>query len=353
MSSIDVTISAINVAASTIIFVLSCVNFVLGAIGLILNVLVFTRPTLRREPSSLYFLSSTCFNLFVVFVIMPLRLVSNVYSIDLANYNLGICKIESFAFYSVRTISCWLIVLACVDRYLHSSSSIRIRRISSLKTARLSIGIISVIITILFSHMIVYYEINNASNQFGNIVPACNAQKGIYRNFIAVWFMILYSLCPFILMLLFGCLTMNNLRQRRQALPRARQTNQISRRTDTQLLRMLAAQVLVVAISLVPFCIYGLYTSFTANLDKDTLRLAQENLAFQIVSVMTYFSHSSSFYLYTLSGTIFRKELFKIIDLCRHPNRNRVHIIHGEMHQMSIMRGNRQISVTRNAPIKQ
>jgi hypothetical protein len=296
------------------------------------NVLVFTRPSLRSQPCSLYFLSATCFNLFVIFVVIPVRIVSEGFNIDLANYNLGICKTEIFAFNVARTIPCWLIVLVCVDRYFHSSTSASIRRISSLKTAKLGIGITIVAIIILYSHMIIYYEIYNMSNQFGNIVPECYGQKGIYRTFKSVWYMTLYSLCPSLLMFLFGFLTLTHLRQQRQVAQRIPEINQTVRRTDMQLLRMLVGQVFAIIIATLPFTIYQLYVSFTVSVAKSTIRLALENFAGETAGVLTYFAHSSSFYLYTLTGTIFRKELLKIIGKYWHPNRNQVHIIHGERH---------------------
>src|ERR1700722_9302234 len=107
----------------------------------------------------------------------------------------------------------------------------RMRRMSSLKTARKATGITSITISILHSHMLGYYEISNMSDRFGNIVPACNGQTGIYRTFLGFWHMVLYSLCPSFLMLLFGFLTLKNLRQHRSVLPITGETNQIARRT--------------------------------------------------------------------------------------------------------------------------
>lgn len=79
--------------------------------------------------------------------------------------------------------------------------------------------------------MIVYYSITYGTNEFGNIVPTCDARKDIYRTFNAFWYMTMYSLCPSFLMLLFGCLTLNNIRQRRQVLPMINENNRITRRT--------------------------------------------------------------------------------------------------------------------------
>jgi hypothetical protein len=345
MSSTDVTIAQLNAATVISIVALSLINFVLGAVGLTFNMLVFSRPSLRKEPCSLYFFSSTCFDLFVIFVVMPVRMFSNGFNMDLANYNLGLCKVEYFAFRAGRTIPCWLTVLACLDRYLHSSTRAHIRRISSFKTAKRAIGITSVAIILLYSHTLAYYEITNVSNQFNNSVPSCNGQKGTYRTFSSFWYLTLYSLCPSFLMLLFGALALRNIRQHRRVTINPSQINQTARRTDTQLGRMLIAQVLVIIISTLPFSVYQLYSSFTANLTKNSLQIAQQSLASGVANALTYFAHSSGFYLYTLTGTIFRKEFFKIIGRCLHLSRNIVSTTQGELLEMPVFQRGRQILV--------
>ncbi|CAF1148222.1 unnamed protein product [Rotaria sordida] len=353
MSSIDVKISQINSATSIIVLVLLCIAFAIGSIGLIFNVIVFTRPNLRREPCSLYFLSSTFFNLFFVFVIIPVRILSNSFNISMSNYNAELCKIEIFAFYSVRSISCWLIAMACIDRYLHSSANANIRRLSSLKTAKIIIASVIIIILILYSHMMVYLNIQETLNRFGTISYSCNFYNSTYRTFMSFWYMTFYSLFPSCLMILFGCFTMNNIRKRRQIVSVSNENNRIIRRTDNQLLRMLVAQALVIIITTLPQTIYQIYASFTMNLVKDTLRIAQENLANKTSGGMTYFCHSTSFYLFTLSGSIFRRELYKFISQCCHVNRTRVNIFRSEMNQMSTLTKNRRITGIKNTLVRQ
>ncbi|CAF0951919.1 unnamed protein product [Adineta ricciae] len=196
-----------------------------GLVGLLLNVLIFTQPILNRGPCSFYFLLSTVFNLFVVLIILPVRIVSNSFNLDLANYNSDLCKAEFYSFYIVRVASVWLILLACIDRYLHSSSNIKLRRLSSIKIARLSSCILIMVMIIIYSHIPVYFEIAKVVAQSGRIASIFNARKGTYRSFSASWHMTFYSLCPSFLMLLFGAITTKNIRH--------------SRRTDTQLLRVL------------------------------------------------------------------------------------------------------------------
>ncbi|CAF3862031.1 unnamed protein product [Adineta steineri] len=342
MSSIDQTIQQINTATTIIISIMYFVNFIFRVIGLTFNVFVFTRPSLRETPCSIYFLSSTFFNFFVILAIIPLRLVLNNFNIDLATYNAQYCKIQYFAFYFIRALSCWFIAMACIDRYLHSSHNIFLRRMSSLKVAKLSVAIVSIVVPILYCHMIIFYNLIQVKKSSGIIAYSCIIQDTIYSTFITIWHLFLYSFCPSFLMLIFGCLTLRSIRMHHQIIPQNINNNRISRRTSIELLRMLSAQVLVIIISTSASSIYQLYALFTSNVTKDTLRISQENAAGKILAVLSYFAHSTSFYMFTLTGSIFRKEVFKIIEQCSLYKRNRVHITGVQTHQMSSLQYNQQ-----------
>ncbi|CAF4393837.1 unnamed protein product, partial [Rotaria sordida] len=86
---------------------------------------------------------------------------------------------------------------------------------------------------------------------------------------------------------------------------------------------------------------------------KDTLRIAQENLANKTSGGMTYFCHSTSFYLFTLSGSIFRRELYKFMSQCCHLNRTRVDTFRSEMNKMSTLTKNRQLAGIKNTLVRQ
>ncbi|CAF0776493.1 unnamed protein product [Adineta ricciae] len=322
MPSDDILIQQLSTAAVVIFMVSSVVNFILGIVGLTFNVFVFARPTLRGQPCSFYFLSSTLFNFFVILIIIPLRILSNIYNIDPSIYSEGYCRIQTYAFYSTRAVSCWLITLATIDRYLHSSSNVSFRQMSSLKIAKLASGCTSLFVFIAYSHMIVYYSISTKTDRFGNISSQCSGPPGSYSVFLSIWHMIFYSVIPSSGMLIFGFLTIANVRQRRQILPRAIENHKNTKRTDSQLLRMLTAQVSMIIVCTLPVSAYRAYSASTASETKGALRLAQENLAAQIVAGITYFAHSTSFYMYTLSGTMFRKEFLKTIRRSQHSSHN-------------------------------
>jgi hypothetical protein len=356
MSSVNDTnsqlINQLNQATSLIVLVLSSISVIPGGIGLIFSILIFTRAPLRSEPCTVYFFWSTCFSMIAVFVIQPMRVVAVSFNLDVANYNIGICKTQVFTLYVARSTASWLIVLACIDRFFHSSASVRIRRMSSLKTARMATGIASIVIFLVHTHMIVLYELYNGLDRFGNITPLCNPQKDIYAAFIPFWNITFYTFCPAFLMLVFGLLTLKNLRRHRLVTPVTTETNRITRRTDTQLLRMLAAQVLVFIICTLPVSIYQLYVYFTSYVVRDTLRIAQENVASRTLGMIPYFAHSSTFYLYTLTGTVFRKEFFKIISRCWHLNRTIFVLDQSNSHRMPAVQRNHQIITTHISPIR-
>ena len=352
MSSIDVTINEINLFTTINVIIFSILNIILGGFGLIFNIIIFSRRSLRNQSSSFYFLSSSFFNLFVIFVIIPVRIVSEGFNIDLANSNIIICKMEIYSFNVLRTIPCWLIVFACIDRYIHSSTNPNIRRISSLKTAKLTIGLTIVFIPILYIHMIIYYQIYNVPNQLGNIVPGCYGQKGIYRTFKSIWFLTFYSLFPSLLMFIFGILTLINIRQQRRVAQTIGQINRNNSRTDNRLLRMLISQVLVIILSTLPFTIYQLYSALTVTIVKDSLRTSIENLTNGTTNVLTYFAHSTSFYMYTLTGTIFRKEFFKIIRKSFNQNRNQIQTIEIQSYRISTLPNNNQLIRPNDKTIK-
>lgn len=331
---------------SIIIIVISVVNFIPGVIGLIFNVLVFTRPTLRHGPCSIYFLSATFLNLYIICVVLPDRILSNGFNITLANQNRGICKFENFTFNAARSTSCWLIALACIDRFLHSSSNIRIRRLSSVKTARVATVATVIMIFLAYSHTLIFIDVLYSTNASGKIVSVCTTLSTTYGNFNAIFHMVFYSLCPSFLMILFGSLTINNVRRRRQVLSLANENNPVGRRTDSQLLRMLAAQVLVIIIFTLPYSILRLYVIFTQYLPISTLQYTQEILASSVIVTIPYFAHASSFYLYTLTGTIYRKEFLKIIACCLPRNQNLARITHLRTNPTPILQATRSINTT-------
>ena len=107
------------------------VLLLLGITGLILNTLIFTRKIFRQNSCVHYFLASTVANYFVVFFILPSRVLSDGYYIDPGQYNLFYCKLRFYVYFTAKSLSSWFIVLACFDRKMSSSQRCSSTRICS------------------------------------------------------------------------------------------------------------------------------------------------------------------------------------------------------------------------------
>ena len=316
----SLSIEQLNNTASQLTLLISTVCMIFGSVGLILNLIILTRRSLRSNCCSIYFFSSTCVNIFIVFVIFPFRILVGTFNIDPTIYNEPLCKIQVYIFSIARALSLWLISLACLDRYFCSSPKATLRALSSMKLARRSICLCTLLLFIVYVHYLIYFEINSTLDQFGRSTSTCVARRGLYRTFAPLWNLIWYALLPSSVMFFFGLLTMANIRQtRRQIVPQNYRQQLKRTQINSQLLKMLFIQVLTIVLTILPFIVYRLRASFTSNINKSQYELAQDNFFLQISTVISLISHSISFYLFTLASTIFRRELLIFLNLTHIP----------------------------------
>jgi hypothetical protein len=125
-------------------------------------------------------------------------------------------------------------------------------------------------------------------------------------------------------MLVFGLLTLRNIEQSKRlvVMPASNvvnTTNQTNRKTNRQMLRMLIVQVLVYSITGLTFSVAWIYTAIVAIQPQNVFQLAQQNMINAVVGMLSNVGPCLSFYLFTLSSSLFRKELKNLS--CR---RNRI-----------------------------
>ncbi|CAF2550136.1 unnamed protein product [Rotaria sp. Silwood2] len=281
---------------------------VLGTIGVILNMIIFTRRSLFVNSCTHYLLGNTVANLLVLYWVVITRILSDGYKIDPSTASDTFCKVRYFLTYVPRTLSTWFILLACADRW---ASSIKVqRRFNSVSFARMVILITTIICILSFSHVPIYFGVHKTSNS-----TSCYALPGPYRIFSDLQYLVFYALGPPLIMLAFGLATLRNLRRiHRQVLPNNVQSTKGIVRRDSQLLAMLLMQVVLIIVCTVPFAGQKLYDTFTLNVKKSSLQIAQDNLSAAIVRILAYGSHAFGFFMYTLSARIFRMELLKTMN---------------------------------------
>ncbi|CAF1468139.1 unnamed protein product [Adineta steineri] len=209
------------------------------------------------------------------------------------------CKIKTFLTYIGLASSAWFIVGACADRYASSAATVHIRSFSQVKVARRVVLIISTLV------FLDYFQMNFC---FYGAIQAANCST--VSRFCSVWndynLLITFSLLPPILMFIFGWLTIRNVRTTGHLRP---QTSV----KDRQLTTMLLIQVISTAILTLPISIQKLYSEITLNQVKSQQSKLIESFFATFVVLLALMNTSTSFYLFTLTGKIFRKELKNII----------------------------------------
>ncbi|CAF3852293.1 unnamed protein product [Adineta steineri] len=293
----------------------------LGTAGHLMSIYVFTRPTLRSNPCSMYFLAATIVGLVNTCYTLPMRMIQSAFAdTDPGAHSSLFCKIIWFTLYSIRGLCPWLIVLACCDRYLSSSTSIGKRAWSSIYVAKRIIPLTIFIGFLVYIHVPIYFDIDTIpAIQKSTCSPS--GPPGMYSIILSFLNLIYFGLSPSLCMLLFGILTLRNTQRSKRLVARSSttpedKTNRNHWKINRHILRMLFLQVLVYSGTGLAFSIAMILIAINANQPKNVFQLAQDNMTIAAIGMFSNNGPCLSFYLFTLSSTLFRKELKKLF--CRH-----------------------------------
>jgi hypothetical protein len=213
--------------------------FIVGILGNSLNVYVFSRVHLRQNTCVLCLLISSLVNLITIIFGIFLRCLIG-YNIDLTHHSSIFCKIRFYLIYVSQSASLWLIVFACIDRYISSSMNIiRRRRLNRQNIYRI---ILFILLFSLLSYLEVFYCVEASSLTNG----LCTVKDQTCSFIDTASFLIFNSFLPPSLMLGFGAAMLMNIKQSRQRVGNIQSyigsINKINR-SDKQLISMLLLQV--------------------------------------------------------------------------------------------------------------
>jgi hypothetical protein len=270
---------------------------VLGTIGNILNILVFTRPTLRTNPCSLYFVSSSIVNFISLYIGLITPFLA-LYGLDPTQKNSALCKIRYYLRFTAITLSTWFILFACLDRFLSTSAHANLRSWSSLRLAKRIIPIAS-IIAFLFPYTQVFYCYTTYQKTF------CTNVNNICKLSNDITLLVLNSGFPPILMVILSILTIRNVKSLHRI--------NLHQRRDVALTRILLIQVIILVLFAVPITSQKIYGAATMFNTKSSLTTAVDSLFNQITTELSYINSSTAFYIYSLTSKKFRKEVSQIL----------------------------------------
>ncbi|CAF4176701.1 unnamed protein product, partial [Rotaria sordida] len=178
-----------------------------GVVGNILNILVLSQRALRSNSCAWIFLASSIANLISILFGLTTRIISG-WTTDPIDHIGWACKLRAFVVFSTRTIASWLIVLATVDRWLSSSTNVHRRQKSTLKNAQRWTTTIIILSILLYAQQLYCYEANLIDTPL-----KCYGKTDACRFITDSSFAVITILFPLVLMILFGLLTISNVRQ--------------------------------------------------------------------------------------------------------------------------------------------
>jgi len=276
------------------------VIIIVGVVGNLFNIAVLTRPALYNHSCSRYFLALASNNLFYSSIFFTYRLLATGYQIDPSNYSIISCKIINYIYILSSFLSPYLIVCASIDRYCASSTSAQIRKFSHIRVTKWMIFIVVTVFSLIFINVLVLADLH----QERGFTCAIQANT-IYSQVYIIIQVFLFAAVPPSLMALFGFMTIQNSHRSRVVPVAASRYN----RTEHQLARMLFLQVSAYILLTLPSSIIYLMSALP-NTIRTTLIFS---FASTICQLFFNCSYVMPFFLYLLSGHIYRKELIRLI----------------------------------------
>lgn len=290
----------------------------LGVIGSILNLIVFTRDTLRKSPCAICFVAVNIINLmFLIFSFIPTFLSSG-YGINPGYRNLAYCRSLSYIGFILSSLGPSYLILASIDRTLITSRNAGTRKRSTRRLAITCIIGLAVFWMIFQIHTLIYMDIV----QYGVDYFVCTFQPGIYTSFITYYSLFVIGLGAPVLMGLFGIWAMKNVRQVQHA---AHQSGLSTIRTmvtvnrpyttqskDHQLVRMLLMEISIYILARFPSTLFLIYNQITQYEMKSTEQLIVEQFIANITYFVGFIDSSAACYINMLVSKTYRAEIKRI-----------------------------------------
>lgn len=316
MSSTNQTASYIanlQFISTEITLFMSIFILLFGIIGNLLNCVVFMQRSLRSKPCAIYFLMASILNIIVITSGVSPRAFQSFFMLpDQTETVPVLCKLRIIVLFTIRTISSWLIALATVDRYLISSVNVSRRQKSNLKNTYLWIIIVSILSSLVWAEAGYCFDANLVGTP-----QKCYAKSDACRVFNDLAQSFITNIIPSLVMLVFGLLTITNIRHSRQVGISSANTNingstRRNRRDERSLTLMLIAQVILLTIFTLPQAGQKFYLTYSFYQTKSSSQRALESLLFSFVLLLTYIPSCIPFYIYTITGALFRETLITI-----------------------------------------
>ncbi|CAF0757721.1 unnamed protein product [Didymodactylos carnosus] len=280
---------------------------VLGTIGNALDIYIFTRKILKVYSCSMYFLAQSTSNLLFLYLVLPIRFMVNGYNYDSTILSWSFCKFSAYLLYALRLLPAAFLICASIDRYASSSSILKYHQLSQVKVTKFTIPTIILCCFLFYLYIPIYYKIYQVPTG-ARTCYITDSQISHYHN---ICYTIITSIIIPLLLVIFGLLTLKNIRQhRRRVFIRQAHNELLHRKRDSQVLLLMFYQTSSYFLLSLPIAIILIYTSFTTN--YVSTKIIQFCLKFFIF--LSYFNFIIGFFVNVISATIYRQEFLKLVN---------------------------------------
>lgn len=277
---------------------------VLLAVGVFANIVtctIFRQPKHRKNACSIFCAAVSLINVLILLQGFVGILLAMILPTDPENYNLIYCKTRLYIRHVLIMNNRSFTILSCAACYALSSERTNLRLL--IERSRLSYRLVIFnwfFWSVFCSHVAFFTTIeNNLCIMVGN-----------YSLIFAVYMFVLAGSISPLLMILFSCLVMRNLRKLHTRVRPVTNSLHLKKR-DFQLIRMLLIHIIVYLISTVFYPVNLLYSALTKNNPNKTAeRKAIETfIAFLTNNFVFYMNNVAPFFTYYCTSSSFRNEL--------------------------------------------
>lgn len=223
----------------------------------------------------------------------------------------ALCKIRFYVSNFLGQIAKTLLALACIDRFLFTSSKAKFREFSNSRGAKILILLTIIFWPIFASHIAIWTTI--ISQRCGTF--------GIYSTVYTVYSIVFVGLLPPILLGIFGYLTYSQMRKIHSRVQPMNNNNATVegninvRRRDRELLVIVISEVFVYFVSTTPYPL--ILTEMMISpyvIPKKSIQYSQiESFIFTVAFLMLFINNGIPFYTYLIVSKSFRRDFKQLI----------------------------------------
>ncbi|CAF2492448.1 unnamed protein product [Rotaria sp. Silwood2] len=272
-----------------------------GNISCVLSIIVFLQKSMRKNPSGLYFLSSTLCNIIFINTMIIATILYFGFNIDPSGNILIICRIQFYIGFVTTILSSTFLVLASIDRYIISSTNYNSHQFSTHSMAIKFIFSITIFWCLIHIHSF-FFIIKPKDN---NKMFYCTLETGTYTLILIFYEFIIHDILTPALMILFSLRTIINVRHV--------MINPMSRlhSVDRQLIIIMLSQCFIYLSFRLPLLIY-LISDYIIRNSRKNIRHWTINITVFYLSLLCFFIPYCVFFFINLISHSFRAEFIRL-----------------------------------------